>query len=527
MTTRVDAKNFEGIGTHFDGQTSLKSGSRYLSDEALAELYVDPYARFSRIIVDRPAEDATRRGWEIQVDESGDGVDPFADEMQRLDVVSRFRKAHEKARLYGGAAIVMIVDDDGALDEPISGNVRGIRALHVFSRVEIKPNEYYTDIEHKNFGEPRNYWLSPKVKTEGLSAVHVHADRVIRFDGLEVPDEFSFSYDGWGQSVLEAAYAVLCDTDTAVDSVREAIDQFQYSILKLQGLSALLTGADGDDNSGFQRRLDGIEEGKRRTKHVVIDAEDDYEQTGAPFNGLVESYQIVQQNLSAVTRIPITLLFGQSPSGLSTDDQSGTRNYYDGIRAIQKEKYEPGICRVVELLALAGVGPAEGWAVNFHDLLVPSEAENAETKKINAETDAVNIQHGVISPEEARSRYSVSGYQHDLVLDTSDAEADEASYSEMMERLQGLMESGEELPVPEASEDDTPPESEEQAPDDREFNGAQIASMADVVQRVAEGALPKGGAIEILMLGFNISEAHAERFFEDQQIREPDPEDQD
>ncbi|MFP4598040.1 MAG: hypothetical protein ACLFVJ_07300 [Persicimonas sp.] len=56
---------------------------------------------------------------------------------------------------------------------------------------------------------------------------------------------------------------------------------------------------------------------------------------------------------------------------------------------------------------------------------------------------------------------------------------------------------------------------------DRQFNGAQIQSMAQVVQQVALDELPLEGAVEILKLGFNISETRARAFFRDSDVKRP------
>lgn len=428
--------SWQGIGQRPvpGGTQALTGRGRFLTDEALAAIYLDPFTRFARILVDRPAEDCTRRGWKIQVEESEDGVDPFAEEMKRLGVKAAFRRAHQKARLYGGAAILMVIDDDGALDEPVTGKVHGIKSLQVFSRLEIQPAQWYTDIEDPRFNTPEYYWLSPRSRGAAGNLSLVHADRVIRWEGLEVPEDFTYDYDGWGQSVIEAAYAALTDIDTAADSVREAVDKFQYNVLKLKGLQAILSGADGDDNSAFQSRIDWIEEGKTRTRHVVLDVDDEYEQISIQFTGLLDAYEVTQQNLSAVARMPITFLFGQSPSGLSTDDKSGTRNYYDGISAMQEDYYEPGLCRIVELLAQSGVGQEDGWSVVFHSLTDPDDATDATTKKTIAEMDQIYLQNGVITPEEARARFAVRGYSHDLVLSAdSESEDTDAMYQRLME----------------------------------------------------------------------------------------------
>ena len=51
---------------------------------------------------------------------------------------------------------------------------------------------------------------------------------------------------------------------------------------------------------------------------VVIDAEDDYQQHNLSVSGLNQILQEYQTALSAVSEIPVTVLFGRSPGGLSS-----------------------------------------------------------------------------------------------------------------------------------------------------------------------------------------------------------------
>ena len=508
MEWRED-RHFSGIKSS-TGMPTIRKAGALLNQQQLAGIYL--HTRFARLVVDRPADDATRRGWKIEVDDGEAGVDPFAEHLSRLDVQFKLREAMKTAGIYGGAGVVMILDDDGTMDEPLQGNVRGVKALHVFSRHELHPATWYEDIEHPKFGDPETYWLHPRKRHSAQVAPRVHADRVIRFPGLPIPDGAVVDYDGWGQSKIEAAFSSLVDINTATDSVREAIKQFQYGVLSLKNLQSILTGPDGDaDNEQFRNRLEAIEEGKSTTRMIVIDAEDEYRNETSSFTGLIEAYRIKQQNLSATVRIPITILFGQSPSGLSTDDQSGTRNYYDGIAGDQEQYLAPALMQICKMLSIVHDElPADGYRVKFHALLTPSEKEEAEIRNIVADADSKNIDRGVYTADEARARYTAAGFSADIVISSDDVD-DDADYQAMMEATRALR--GKEAPEI-VDKPGSVPEVE------AEFDGAQVASMAEVISQVARGELPACGAVEILMLGFGISRNHAQRFFADKKIKE-------
>ena len=60
-------------------------------------------------IIDKPADDCFKEGLEVEGDDSG----TMEDEFDRLAVYTKMADAVRWARLYGGAAIVMIVKKDG------------------------------------------------------------------------------------------------------------------------------------------------------------------------------------------------------------------------------------------------------------------------------------------------------------------------------------------------------------------------------------------------------------------------------
>lgn len=526
-----DVQNaMSGLGMARDRSTATDPrAGRGLEDREILDLYL--HDRFARLIVDRPAKDATRRGWEIEVEDSDrtDDSNPFADDLRRLEVRKKFRKAHEWARLRGGAGVMMILDDDGALEEPITGQVRGIEALHVFSRPELVPAQWNDDLQSPEFDEPTHYFLHPQARrSSGVRSAYqdvVHADRIIRFEGLPVPEDSSLDYDrqDWGQPVLEAAWGALKDISAASQAIASLLHETQFGVLKLKDLKTLIAAGKDDPTTGLSARLDAIAEGRSFLKSIVLDSEEEYELRDANFSGALEAYEVAQQNLSSVTRIPLTLLFGQSPQGFSTEDGTGIQNYYDGVRAMQREKYEPALKRVVDRLAEAkGLEDLE-YSIKFHDLETPDEKEEAEIRKLYSEADATNIQNGVLDPDEVRTRYEGPGVSQDVVINSESA--DDKTRAEMLEELDRVMEEGPEIDdgVPDDQGPDEGGGSDGEA--DRNFNGAQITALKEVIQDVSTGELPESGAIQILKTGFGLSDVEARAFFEDAEEAEPEPED--
>ncbi|MFB6371608.1 MAG: anti-CBASS protein Acb1 family protein [Bradymonadaceae bacterium] len=416
-------------------------------ERTLDDMYLG--GRLNRRIVDRPPEDATRRGWTVKVDD--DRIeDPtiFSSDMRRLSFRWKARKAHKQARQSGGALMFFVCDDNNEPHEPIDeGSLRDVETVHVLDRFEVEPDQRHLSIRSGDWREPET-WRIAKASTSDDDDEHelhrgdvIHSDRVIKWDGLDVPEDRKSDYDGFGQPILESVWEAIRDLETATQSMATATHQFQFQILKLNDLNSLLRGPDGEPNKDkLEHRLEMIQTGLSFLRMVVLDKEEDIETRSVDFSGLIETYAVFQQNLSAATNMPITLLFGQPPSGFSSEDETAVQNYYDSVAATQQERYRPAIDRAIELLARSSQGPTEGvvpndWNVSFESLQEPTDDEKAETIAKVAKADAANIDRGVYDSSEARKRYTGDGFQVDLPLGNDDATDNVVNFVDQLQRL--------------------------------------------------------------------------------------------
>lgn len=92
------------------------SGSA-VSDTELADLYAGN-GLFSTII-DAPADDATKNGIDLGIKDK-DLQKQLDNHLQTIRYQSKFAKALRWARLFGGAAVVMLVDDGRLLQDPLN-----------------------------------------------------------------------------------------------------------------------------------------------------------------------------------------------------------------------------------------------------------------------------------------------------------------------------------------------------------------------------------------------------------------------
>ena len=108
-----------------------------VTDAELADLYAGN-GLFSTII-DAPADDATKNGIDLGIKDK-DLQKRLDDHLQTIHYQSKLAKALKWARLFGGSAVVMLVDDGRLLQDPLNWrDVHGVEELLVYGLNEVFP----------------------------------------------------------------------------------------------------------------------------------------------------------------------------------------------------------------------------------------------------------------------------------------------------------------------------------------------------------------------------------------------------
>jgi len=155
--------------------------------------------------------------------------------------------------------------------------------------------------------------------------------------------------------------------------------------------------------------------------------------------------------MCSVSRIPTIILTGISPSGLNASSDGEIRVFYDWIAA-QQEAYwrEPleTILSIVQLSLFGEIDPDIDF--RFVPLYQMTETEEADIRLKDAQAAGIQIDHGVIDPQEERERLARddnSGYAGlDLTKEIYAPESDQG----------GAREPGDTGDIPEGNEPDDP-----------------------------------------------------------------------
>ena len=423
---RVDgwANVITGVGAALGGSGSKRGaysyqGANRLGEGMLEELYLsDAYA--ARIAEAVPKH-ALRRGFSVKVGDT-ELETAINTAITELHITPRLREAWTWARVFGGGAVLLGCDDGRDASEPL--DERALRRVLFLSSVtsrEIWPETWEYDPLNPRFGEPVIYRLSRVGGGGGMDTSRVHHSRLVRFEGLPTTRQRRITLKGWGESYLQRAIDLLTEWNGAHAAVNDLVQQSSIGVFKMTDLMSLVAS---DPEGLLKKRMEAFDMSVSVAKSVLIDKDETYERTevGA-LTGLPDLLDRYSLRLAGALEMPVSILLGREPAGLNATGEADTRAWYDAIDAERETILKPAVERIVKLLLVSQEGPTsarvpDGWSVEFPPLWQPTESERATLRKTVADTDAVYLQNGVLTPEEvARSRYRPEGWSAETEID--------------------------------------------------------------------------------------------------------------
>lgn len=393
-------------------------------------------------IVDRPIEDMLRKGIRLNVtmgDDAEANTQAADDMLQALEDLGAWPALEEGltwASVFGGSVVFIQADDGGGDDidsmaQPLNENrIRSIQGFEVFDRWDVEINTEYGDPTKPNYGQPETYRLNTQTSARGQPTVPqriVHESRVLRFDGVKVNHRRLQRNSGWHDSVYIRLDPILRDFGISWGSVANLMTDFATAVFKSPALNDLLATDGGDE---IMERLTNLDLCRSTLRMVPIDTTEELLRTVTPVAGLAELLTQFILRISAAARMPVTVLWGQAPSGLNSTAEGDLSVWYDRVGSMQKAKLRRPLQRLIDLLWLSADGPTRGrepesWALEFEQLWQMSEKETAEAHKTQSETDANYIDTGVLTPDEvASSRFGGDRYSYETQLDQETREAE-------------------------------------------------------------------------------------------------------
>ncbi len=412
-----------GMGTGRDkAQYTKTTATVFLAQEELENLYGE---WLPRRIVDIYADQATRKGFKVLF--GGEGV--RAEEVQGIEqviedlyILEHLNLAAKNSRLYGGACLLLFIDDGRPAYMPVDKrHIRRVEDIECLDRWQIAP--VINEENLYDYSKATYYQIISGDLINQPQLSYIHRDRILRFDGDWLPYRIRQRNYGWGMSSLQTVYDSFRHYWTGLNSAATLLTEFDIFVHKVRGLAAMLAAG---KESSIRDRLQVNDMSKSIYRGYAIDAEkEELEFISRNFGGIGEILEKLRVDIIGASKIPHTVLFGESPSGLGSTGRSEERDFAKMLADYQSVNFKRPMKKLLEYIMLSKEGPTKGelpesWRISFNPLFELNEREMADVRARVAAVDGRYIQLGVLSPKEvADARYGGSEWSMELTLDPS------------------------------------------------------------------------------------------------------------
>lgn len=332
-------------------------------------------------------------------EENKDSVKILESALRRFKVQDMSRRAAEMIGYYGGCLVYI---DTGARDpetlkaplylDPATFPKNSLKGLVLVDPVNCSPANY-------NSADPtRADYFVPE--TWSILGKEIHKSRLLYFCGKEAPLLFKPSYNFFGISSSQLAWEYVENFTKNRNATSELLTKFSTTVMKLDLQSIMLSGG----QAKLEERVRYTSQMRNNNGVVVLDKEDeDFVKVETSMSGVTEITRQAMEFVATVFRIPAVKFLGISPSGFNATGESDITNFYDLIMSLQQKQLAENVEKIMRMLQLNELGVIdEAISFEFGPLSEEDTKAKADTEKVKADTVAVYIGAGVVSPEEAR-----------------------------------------------------------------------------------------------------------------------------
>lgn len=421
---------------YLNQSSSMYAGAFFKGYQYLAMLSQLPeYRKISETI----AKEMTRKWVKLKAvgdEDKSEKIKYLEDALIQHHIQACFRKSSELDGFFGRGQIYIDVktpsdvpaqDVPGELETPLLLNKAKIKmgsliGFRVIEPVWTYPSAYNADNPlSPNYYRPLQWFVMGKT---------VHASRLILFVSRPVPDLLKASYNFGGLSMSQLAEPYINNWLRTRDSVSDLVHSFSISGIKTN-MGAVLTNS---LDPSIVMRAKMFNQMRDNRGVFMIDKEtEDFFQFNTPLSGLDALQAQSQEQMASVSSIPLVKLLGITPSGLNASADGEIRVFYDHIHSEQEKQYRGPLTTILQILQLDKYGEIDPEITfEFEPLYQLDEMQKATIRKTDADTDALLIGAGAISPDDSRERLIAdpeNGYvalEANAVPDDADDNEDEA-----------------------------------------------------------------------------------------------------
>ena len=355
------------------GQPNLANGAEYpitrLSQNynLFTSLYRSSW--IARKIIDVFPSDMLKNWIKITSNIEPSQIKKIESTIRKTGTRRKLKEGLKWARLYGGAAGLILIDGQDDLSEPLDYDLimpGSYKGLLVFDRWNgIYPDiELEDDINDTEFGLPKYYNISLSSKSTGLSnmidslkdVAKVHHSRIIRFEGRDLPEWERQGETYWGESELEIVLEELKKRDNTSFNIASLTFLANIRVLKMADLGQLLGAGSQQAKENLYSVIEAQNHLMSNMGIYVMDKDDDFSTEQYSFSGLSDIYESFMLDIAGACEMPVTKLFGRNPAGFNATGESDLTQYCDTVEEKQETYLMPIIDKLLPIICMSCLG---------------------------------------------------------------------------------------------------------------------------------------------------------------------------
>jgi hypothetical protein len=386
----------------YGGTSLLSDGMWWLGYPYLAELSQRPEYR---LISDTLAKEMTRRWLRLQAtgdDDKSDKIRVLEDKLREHKVQEKFAELALLDGFFGRAHLYIdtgVTEDADTMRLPLVIDPRTVpkgclKALRVVEPMWVYPNRYNSDRPlQADFYVPQTWYVMSQ---------EVHRTRLLPFIMRQMPDMLKPAYSFGGMSLSQMAKPYVDNWLRTRQSVSDLVHSFSTPVLMTNMGSVMNAGA----SAALQMRASLFNYLRDNNNMMVLDkTTEDFKNVSAPLGSIDHLQAQAQEHIASISGIPLVVLTGITPSGLNATSDSELQVWAQKVNALQSSFFDANLRIILDVMQLDEFGVIDpGITHAWEPLRELSEQEIGDAEKQQADTDAVYVNAGVLSPDEIRQR---------------------------------------------------------------------------------------------------------------------------
>jgi phage-related protein (TIGR01555 family) len=403
-----------GLGTSRD----KRHYSRYEAVRPLTRYELENMWRCSWVAkkgINIPVEDSLSqwRRFIFEDDDDNEQLDAVEALERTMNIKDKFMEAWCWADLYGGALMIIGVDGQGGLDEPL--DVTKVKAgdlkfLHVLDRWRCSSAGTLTmDPTNPNFALPDYYLIAE-------SSVIVHHTRVLRFNGDKLP-YFSWTSNArWDDSILQRAYNSVRDADVTGGAIASMIFEANIDVISGDSITDALSTDNGDEKVLKRFQLASLMKSFNRT--LLLDKDEKYEKKNNTFTTLDKIWQEMKLEVCGAFDIPYTRFYGQAPAGMDSTGDGDNKNYLKSLASKREKKVDPQINYLDEIMVRSALGAKpDSFKYEWESMEIMDDLDQSTIDFNNAQRDQIYLNMGVVTEGLVASELKAKGVYRSMSVE--------------------------------------------------------------------------------------------------------------